>query len=458
LIKKKLRSYQATDVERWNARLVDGFGIFHEQRVGKTLSALACINVEQPQRILIVTILKGVKVWEKEIRESLDVSDWWQYPTEDPPEIRIVNFNQTQDKKWFNRTKRWLNGGSSFMVVDESHRIKKRGSVWSTRCRALGRYADWRLALTGTPIAQGIQDAWAQFNFLEPSIFGKFAISKKTSRKGQGPKIEVVGGFQHQYLLMDDRHTTKVIGCQNEEQFYEIFHRHCVRKTLAEVRRDAGEKPARIVRRTLIGALSSLERTHYDELEAELSTVVNERRVDTPLMMTLSLKLQQICGGFLIDQEKLVHPIGNSKRILLHQALMSLDPFLDRPVVVCRYIHEMDIIEESLKHYGHTVKRIQGGVEFDPSQKILETSAILQIQSGVSIDLSFGTCLIFYSWNYSIIDFEQVRFRILQYITEKVLYIFLVMKDTVDELILEAVRSKKRFADVVLDHYRRRPN
>jgi hypothetical protein len=425
--------------------------LFHEQRVGKTLPALAIVDYQKPARLLVVSTKKGTRVWHKEIRESLEL-DW-------ACEIRVLNYEQLLDKRFHNQLRRWLASDESFMIVDEAQHIKRRGSKWSKRCRSLGRKANWRLALTGTPIAQGIQDAWAIYDFLDPSIFGKWVITRKTFLPGQRrPKIEVVGGFQHRYLIMDRFWKSKVIGTRNEEEFYRIFHQHCIRKTLAEVKREAGHRALRTRRVILRQPLSAGERRPYDELERELVTVVNHKRVETPLVMTLMMKLQQISGGFVIvgsDEDREVHNVGNTKLRLLLLALGRLAKE-DRPVVVCRFIHELDAIVSALEFAGYSVKRVQGGVDFDPEGEITEDAIALQIQSGVAIDLSVATCAIFYSWDFSYINHEQARFRILFYNSERVTYYYLVMEGTVDELILEAMLNKKRVADVVCDHYRRR--
>lgn len=421
--------------------------MFHEQRVGKNLITLAIWDIERPRRILVITTKKGIKVWKKEISESLDLSDW-RYA----PEIQTINFSQLQRKSRHNRLRKWLDGSTSFMTVDEAHHIKKRGSVWSRRCRALGKKADWRLALTGTPIAQGIWNSWAIFDYLSKKIFGPWTIVEKIPRPGRKPLLRIVGGFQHRYLIMDARWRSKVVGTQNEEEFYEIFHRHSVRKTLAEVKREAGHKATRIRRVVLTGQLSRVERRHYGELEEKLRTVVNQEEISTPLVMTLSMKLQQICGGYLLDESKRAHRLGTSKINLLRPLLVQLRE--EKPVIVCRFIHELNAIEAMLVAFGYTVKRIQGGTEFDPKEPIHETAILLQIQSGEAIDLAVSSTIIFYSWNYSYIDYEQSRFRILQYMSEKVSYYFLVMANSIDELILEAVQQKKRLADLVCDHYR----
>ena len=80
---------------------------------------------------------------------------------------------------------------------------------------------------------------------------------------------------------------------------------------------------------------------------------------------------------------------------------------------------------------------------------------ILQVQSGEAIDLSAANTYIYYSWNESLINYEQARFRVQAFDTEQVNYWYLMARDTVDEIKFEAVVKKKDLATLVCDHYRR---
>lgn len=61
---------------------------------------------------------------------------------------------------------------SSFVVVDESLKIKNIGAKRTRRMLALGKLAKYRLLLNGTPISNNIVDLWSQMQFLSPAILG----------------------------------------------------------------------------------------------------------------------------------------------------------------------------------------------------------------------------------------------------------------------------------------------
>ena len=60
----------------------------------------------------------------------------------------------------------------SYVIVDESHRIKDPDTKRSNRIIRAASKAYYKLILSGSPITQGIQDLYTQFRFLSERILG----------------------------------------------------------------------------------------------------------------------------------------------------------------------------------------------------------------------------------------------------------------------------------------------
>lgn len=58
----------------------------------------------------------------------------------------------------------------TFIVVDESLKIKNRNAIRTKRILRLGEYAQYRLILNGTPLTKNVLDLWPQMQFLSPKI------------------------------------------------------------------------------------------------------------------------------------------------------------------------------------------------------------------------------------------------------------------------------------------------
>lgn len=63
-------------------------------------------------------------------------------------------------------------GERSFVVVDESLKIKNMEAVRTKRILEIGRNAEYRLILNGTPISKNLLDLYPQMLFLSPKILG----------------------------------------------------------------------------------------------------------------------------------------------------------------------------------------------------------------------------------------------------------------------------------------------
>lgn len=67
-------------------------------------------------------------------------------------------------------TFRKVENSKSFIVVDESLKIKNRHAKRTERIIKLGEHAAYKLILNGTPISKSYCDLWAQMEFLSPKI------------------------------------------------------------------------------------------------------------------------------------------------------------------------------------------------------------------------------------------------------------------------------------------------
>lgn len=420
-----LRPYQWQAVEA--SRGFDGFAIFPEPRTGKTLVALAIVNERRPSAVLVVCPCMAIREWDEQSDKHIR-AEW-------PCTLRIVNYEELirrrkEIKAWL---KRWPRE-EVMMILDESHRIKRRGAQASMVCRNLGkRYAKHRLVMTGTPIAQGLQDAWAQMSFVDPELFGSWE------------------DFDERYLRWGGFRKLKIVGYKNQEEFEHKFHSRSVRLTLNEVR----EKPVRVRKVKHTFDLRPSTQKVYQELETKLEAEVNQKKIKLKAVMTAALKCQQVTGGFVLDDTGVPEPVG-SEKIECFLKLLRGELRERKFVVVARFRHELEKLTQLIEAEGLTCKTVAGGLPYDGK---FDTDAIvMQVQSGISVDMAQASVLVFYSYDYSLLTFVQARFRILSYDTPQVTYHYLIANSTVDALLYTSVTKKKKFSDVVCDHYRWRKN
>ena len=171
------------------------------------------------------------------------------------------------------------------------------------------------------------------------------------------------------------------------------------------------------------------------------------------------VKLQQVTGGsVLVASETEGSPpelvdIGREKLVALAQQVGSVrKQRLGKFIVIARFRHEMDRIAVELKRAGYTVGVVRGGEPYDG--KFRQDCLVMQIQAGIAVEMSQADCMIFYSIDFSMLNFEQARFRILDFHKPVGHYFFLNASDTIDDDIYLAITRKKSVAKQICDTYR----
>lgn len=445
MIKTPLLPYQKRGSDRAVSALTGGGGflLFPEPRARKTLIALDVLNRIKPDWTIVVCPKVALPEWERQLKTHFKL-DWKM-------QFTLVHYGATVSsrKYWYKAVARAEKAGVKILIIaDECHFIKRRGAIRSRVVRHIARYCEYRLGLTGTPIAQGKEDAWAQFDFIDPEIFGKWddTIEKRT-------KEVVAEGFDSHYLVWGGYKMHGIVGYKNEEEFNEKIHANSFRITLREARREGGKAGLLIKYSKQMLDLSSLSGKVYQDIEKQLAAVVNERKIKVKNVLGVVMKLQQITGGAILDDEGEVHIVGSEKIEALHTAVRSLQA-RSKFIVICRFLHEMDRVERHLRKLGCSVAIVRGASPYDGEFKT--DAIVMQIQAGMAVDMSKASRVFFYSADYSMINFEQSRFRILSYDKSFGHYHFLLARGTVDEVIYESLTRKVDLAKLVIDTYRTR--
>ena len=446
MIRTTLRPYQGEAVAE--AVLHDGFALFPEQRTGKCLLSLAIVDHHKPDVCIIICPKKAAKTWDEEIEKHLD-NDWGC-------EFYLITYqepvkNLDLRKAWYKDTLKWKKDGVSMMVVaDEAHYLKKPGTAQSRFARTLAKRAKWKLALTGTPADKGYEQYWAVFDFI-----------------GHGEIFGTYEAFKQRYVVFEEqehrgRKHPVIVGYENVDELLKIIHTYSYRITFNEARVSMGKKPIRIRRKRVYFDLGRRSRAVYQQLQEDLEVTIDNMTVGVPLPVTLVQKLQQVCGGFVLHQERIpgqrkrkrvILPVGDEKLTKLMELLSGFGK--EKAVICCRFTHEIEAIKERFDEFNWTHKEISGKSEWDGQFDV--DFVILQVRSGLGFDLSEANTYVLYSWDHSYITFEQSRFRVMSMEhTNQVNYYFLMARDTIEDEYYEAVAKKKDFAQLVLDRYRKK--
>lgn len=446
---------------------------------GKTLVAIARIASDPTMaRILILCPLSVVGVWKAEFEKHAarefhvpelgrsSVKQKTKKATEaladastDHPVVIVINHEGSWRDPFgpiHNAAGRLVSPGLALgtewdmVVVDESHRAKMPGGRFSMFLRRLRGKARNRLTLTGTPMPHSPLDVYAQYRFLDPEIYG-------TSNHAFKGKYAVMGGYE--------RH--EVIGFQNLDDLRKRFY-----SIAFEAKKGSVLDLPPVVHEERFCDLGTKAAKVYRDLEDQLYAEVDSGTITPANAMVSLLRLRQITGGYVKNDEGELIKLDDSKAKLLADVFKDLprsesvlpSPFRmglpeappERVVVFAQFTSDLRIIETATLANGWRYGEVSGRQkDLTDAGKFPDDVEVLGVQiqaGGVGIDLSRAHYAIYFSVGFSLGDYEQSLARLDRPGQDhKVTYIHLLARKTVDSVVYTALRKRSDVIKEVLN-------
>lgn len=415
-------------------------GVFIDRGGGKTRVALLYCALRKSKRVLVVCPFSVPSVWEAE-----RIKIGWDVPVLDLTAYASVSIKRDKLRAWsrdgivlVNYESYWraplkeeiLRWMPDAVILDEVHRIRHRMAKLSRFAYTFAQKGvSTRLALTGTPISNGLQDVWSIFRFIDPTLFGNYA------------------DFESKYIVKGGFRGYEIKGYRNEAVAERIISAHSF-----QWEGDLPAPPDIPIR----VRLSAKSQKVYDALKkhsiAQLTESGQEHVVIAPLVLTLIMRLQQVTSGFMHDDN------GDDVLLGTEKADAALDLIEDtlaerqKVVLFARFTHDLDLMEKMLRAKDIAYGRIDGsktGPERKAAMWGLDKGSldVLLVQIGAGsegIDLAAASVAIFYSVNYSTHQFLQAKGRLSGALRQRhpVTYYHLLAEKTIDEKVYAVLSNK----------------
>jgi len=458
------RPYQRQALDRAFDKNV--FAYYMDMGTGKTkvsLDLLGALYLDQKvDRLLVVTKFSTRKNWEREIGIHLPfdadilvldtakprVFEKWN-TTVDRFKILIVGTESLAAGSAVNYADAFLMVSTrAAMVVDEAHMIKNHSAVRSKACVSLGRKAEYRFIMTGTPVANGPMDVFMQFEFLDPNIIG----------------IGDYYSFRNRYAVMGGFEGKEIVGYQNLDELIELISPFIFQVRKSEV---LTELPPKVFTVREVQMTDEQKRL-YRQISKEDKAVSGDRGVTVKSVLERMLRLQEICGGVityernpdLYNPNKYEHCRVSGKNPKVEELKAIMEETDGAVIIWCRFLEEIAMVSESLREtYGRrSVVEIHGEIgeqqRDDNVQAFQRGEARFLVGNaatgGVGLNMTRAETVVYFSNSFSFTDRDQSEdraHRIGQ--TKSVTYIDLVCEGSVDEVVLDALRSKKDVSEYV---------
>jgi SNF2 family DNA or RNA helicase len=322
------------------------------------------------------------------------------------------------------------------IIYDEVHKTKSPGSKASMMARRLRPRGKVRILATGTPMAHSPLDAYGIMRAGNDQILGKSYIA-----------------FKQRYALWAGPNNRIRVGFQNITELEEKLAPVTWRATKEEVLPDLPEKSDVDYETTLSPEAAKV----YRNLEKNLISEINGNTLTAANILTKILRLQQICGGAVPDDDGKYHQIDDSKRKLLMDVVEDLG---DKPFVVfCRFRSDIDAAHQACREMGVEALELSGQYnQLERWQNGEAQALIVQMQSGsTGINLTRASTAIYYSLSTSLAEWDQSQARIHRPGQKNACtYIYLLIKGTVDMKILKALRGRLEVVTAIMNNIQQR--
>lgn len=432
----------------------NGAALLMEMGCGKSLVGVAVAGKlatdGRTRKVLIIAPLSILGVWESEFQKFAD------FPYEftilkgtsekriqtlkalpkDPLQIVAVNY----ESAW-RIEQALLSFDADLVIADEGHKIKDCRTRQSKCLHHLGDKARYKMLLTGTVITNHESDVFSQYRFMDRTVFGDSFYR-----------------FRNRYFDMTGygNHVPKFRQIMGTD-FLTKLHSAAFRTTKDECL-DLPE----VTEETRFVELEPSAYKIYKDIEKESFAELENSEVSVVNVLTRLLRLSQITGGHVTDDERTTRPISTAKLDALSDIIDSMVADGKKLVIMARFIPELDDIEDLLSRKALDYAVIRGGVSdreeqigrFQKDQNCKVFVGQLAA-AGLGLTLTSASTMVFYSLDYSMANFEQAKARIHRVSQKnKCHYIYLIAKGTVDSKVIKALQSKADLSRVLVDEWR----
>ena len=337
------------------------------------------------------------------------------------------------------------------IICDESSRIKNSKALRTQRSHMFTDVSEYRMILNGTPIALGIEDLWAQYEFLDPNIIG----------------CGDYWSYRSRYLEMGGYEQKQIVGYKNMQELMDLILPYTI-----EVGKDVLDLPPKVMKPRYV--IATPEQRRLFKLIMKGSTGdPDEPMIKVDNVLERTLRCRQVAGGWL---PRFI-PDGDDPT----QGKVQMEPLKDNPkmadllsmiednltgskfIIWSSFVPEIKMIAERLAEiYGPDSVRTYFG-----ETKMEERSAIEDAYcntkgmkffignptaAGLGLTLISGEndVMVYYSGTNAYIDRAQSEDRAHR-IGQKntVTVVDIIMENTVDVLIQASIAAKMSIEEYV---------
>lgn len=362
----------------------------------------------------------------------------------DNPRIFLVNVEALSSvKEARDACTRFLSGGPSMLVIDESTIIKNSAAKRTKFIiKELAPHAKYKRILSGLATPRSPLDLYSQFEFLDVSILGfrsyfafrnRFAILKP--------------------MLFGGRRVDLVVGYRDLDELQARIEPHSFRVRLEDCYDMPAPKP--YVRDV---SLTDEQARLYKSMKENATALISgNSHVTATVVITQIMRLHQIVCGHTVDEQGTVHAVAENRTSELLHILNEAD---GKVIIWCAYDYNIRKLTEAIeREFGKgSVARFWGGNKNTREEEERrfksepECRFILATPDAGSRGRTWDMAdiVVHYSYKNNLEHWDQGNERPKSVGKVKpIVYITLKTPNTVEEPILKALKEKIDMAGII---------
>ena len=359
--------------------------------------------------------------------------------------ILIMNVEALSTKKGLDFAGKFMMCHKTMLAVDESTTIKNPTAKRTKSILQLGKQAEYRRILTGSPVTKSPLDLYTQCAFLDEFLLGfnsfyafRNRYAHMVEKNFGGRRVQLISSYQRLDELSE-----------NIKGFsYRVLKEDCL------------DLPEKIYTRREI-ELTEEQSKAYATMKSAALALLKGKMATAPHVLTQMMRLHQITCGHLKNDDGTTTKLKNNR---MKELLSLLEEVEGKVIIWANYIYDIENIvetinevygEDSIVQYYGAVKsedRQEAITKFqDPNSKVRFFVGNPQT-AGYGITLTAASNVVYYSNGYDLekrLQSEDRAHRIGQ--KKSVTYVDLIAPKTVDEKIVKALRKKMNIANEIMD-------
>jgi SNF2 family DNA or RNA helicase/uncharacterized Zn finger protein len=445
-----LRPYQERGYHWISSLFFSGFGcvLADDMGLGKTIQSIAVLlHLKEggllSRQCLVIAPASLIENWERELTRfapSLTVARYHGAKRElDEQHDVFLTTYQTAVRDNYRLADRPF----SLLIVDEAHLMKNADTLGAKTVKSLR--SQYRLALSGTPVENRLEDMRSLFDFILPGYLGS--------------AVQFREEFRNPIEVMRDK--------SSAERLRRITAPFLMRRLKTD-KNIIADLPDRIVANeyaVLEKGQAALYESVVTETLDKLERLQYEQRDDTPLrhsalILSLLTSLKQICDHpRLYDKESPASAHLSGKAKLLLTLLEGILANGEKTLVFSQYVEALDCLktiieqelgEPALIYHGSLSQQRRSAVidrfQSDPTNRVLLVSLLA---GGLGLNLTAASRVIHYDLWYNPAAERQATDRAFRIGQQRNVFVHrFITKNTFEEKIDAMLNSKRELADM----------